>query len=153
MKTFIKRDMKKMLLFVMAIASLAIIPACANDIMIPTKKLPKIAQEFLNTHFAGKNVVKAIHDRDITDNDYTVWLDNGTKIEFDSKGNWESIKNKSSYVADSVIPAKIKEYVTTNYPSLGIVKIEKSLYGYEVELSNDLDLKFDSDGNFQRIDD
>lgn len=145
--------MKKMLLLVMAIASLAIIPACANDIMIPTKQLPKTAQEFLSTHFAGSSVVKAVHDREINDNDYTVWLSDGSKVEFNGKGKWESVENKKSNVPDSVVPAKIKEYVTTNYPSLGIVKIEKSLYGYEVELSNDLDLKFDSDGNFQRIDD
>jgi hypothetical protein len=107
----------------------------------------------LNTHFAGSSVVKAVHDREINDNDYTVLLSDGSKVEFDSKGKWESVENKKSGVPASVIPAKIKEYVATNYPSLLIVKIEKSMYGYEVELSNDLDLKFDANGNFQRVDD
>ncbi len=145
--------MKKMMLLLLAVATFAILPACADDFTIPTRKLPQAAQEFLNTYFAGSSVVRAVHDREIGDNDYTVWLTDGSKVEFDGKGNWKSVENKKSNVPDSVVPAKIKEYVTTNYPSLGIVKIEKSLYGYEVELSNDLDLKFDSDGNFQRIDD
>lgn len=145
--------MKKMMFLMLAVASFAILPACADNFEIPTHKLPTAAQEFLNTHFAGSSVVKAVHDREINDNDYTVLLSDGSKVEFDSKGKWESVENKKSGVPASVIPAKIKEYVAANYPSLLIVKIEKSMYGYEVELSNDLDLKFDANGNFQRVDD
>jgi len=145
--------MKKMMFLVLAIATFAILPACADDIVIPVKKLPNLAQEFLNTHFAGSSVVKAIHDRDINDNDYTVWLSDGSKVEFNSKGKWESVENKKSNVPDSVVPTSIKEYVTTNYPSLAIVKIEQNIYGYEVELTNDLDLRFDSNGNFVGLDD
>ena len=142
-----------MMFLVLAIATFAILPACADDIVIPVKKLPASAQEFLNTHFAGSSVVKAVHDRDVNDNDYTVWLSDGSKVEFNSKGKWKSVENKKTNVPDSVVPASIKEYVSTNYSSLAIVKIEKNAFGYEVELSNDLDLRFNSNGDFVGLDD
>ena len=145
--------MKNRVLLLVAVATLAITSAYAEDIVISAKKLPNTAQEFLNTHFADGNIVRAVHDREVGDNDYTIWLNDGSKIEFNGKGNWESVENKSAGVGSSVVPVNIKEYITTNYPSLVIVKIEKKVYGYEVELNNDLDLKFDSNGNFQRVDD
>ena len=145
--------MKKILLSVLAIATLAIAPAIADDVPITAKKLPAEAQKFLKTHFSQNNVVSAMHDREIGDNDYTVILDNGTKIEFGSVGKWESVKCRSGVVPASIVPAKISSYVSKNYPSLGIEKIERKRYGYEVELTNDLDVKFDLSGNFLGLDD
>ena len=145
--------MKKMLLSVLAIATLAIAPAIAKDVPITTQKLPAEAQKFLKENFAQNKVVSAVHDSDVTDNDYTVILDSGVKIEFDSSGKWESIKNKKGEVPANLIPAKIKSYISLNYPSIGIEKIERKRYGYEVELANDLDLKFDHNGKFIGLDD
>jgi hypothetical protein len=94
-----------------------------------------------------------LHDRDITDNDYTVMLDNGTKIEFDGSGKWESVKSRGAALPASVVPAKIVEYVKAHYSPYTIEKIERKRYGYEVELSNDLDMKFTADGKFWGLDD
>ena len=85
--------MKKILLSALAIATLAVTPTMAEDVAITAQKLPQEAQKFLNTHFVQNKVVSAMHDRDISDNDYTVILDDGTKIEFDASGKWESVKN------------------------------------------------------------
>ena len=52
-----------------------------------------------------------------------------------------------------IVPAKIAGYVAEHYPSSGIEKIEHKRYGYEVELTNDLDMKFGADGRFLGIDD
>ena len=76
--------MKKMLLSALAIAAFAVTPTMAEDVAITAQKLPKEAQKFLNVNYAQNKVVSAVHDRDLTDNDYTVILDNGTKIEFDA---------------------------------------------------------------------
>ena len=145
--------MKKILLSVLAIATLAVTPTMAEDVAITAQKLPQAAQKFLKEHFAQNKVVSATHDRDITDNDYTVLLDDGTKIEFDASGKWESVKNRSGKMAAGVVPVAIQGYVAEHYPSFGIEKIERKRYGYEVELTNDLDLKFDSNGKFVGIDD
>ena len=142
--------MKKIILSVLATAALAIAPAMADDVPITVEKLPAKAQEFLKANFAKNSVVSAMHDRDFTDNDYTVYLDNGVKVEFDGSGKWDSIKGA---VPSAVIPAKIKNYLSQHYASFNVVKIDRKRYGYEVELNNDLELKFDVNGNFLGLDD
>ena len=145
--------MKKILLSALAIATLAVTPTMAEDVAITAQKLPQEAQKFLNAHFAQNKVVSAMHDRDVTDNDYTVILDNGTKVEFDGSGKWESVKNHNGKVPASVIPTEIQAYITAQFPSIGVEKIERKRYGYEVELTNDLDVKFTLNGKFIGIDD
>ena len=78
--------MKKILLSALAIAALAVTPTMAEDVAITAQQLPKEAQNFLKAHYAQNKVLSAMHDRDLTDNDYTVYLDDGTKIEFDGSG-------------------------------------------------------------------
>ncbi len=145
--------MKKMLLSALAVAALAITPAMAEDVAIKADRLPDAAQKFLKTHFAQNSVVVATHDKDITDNDYTVMLDNGIKIEFDATGKWESVKSRSGKMPAGVVPVKIQGYITEHYPTSGVEKIERKRYGYEVELTNDLDLRFDLNGKFVGLDD
>jgi hypothetical protein len=145
--------MKKILLSMLAVATLAVTPTMAEDVAITAQRLPEAAQKFLKTHFAQNKVVTATHDRDFADNDYTVVLDNGTKIEFDASGKWESVKNRNGKMPASVVPAKIQSYVSEKFPSLGIEKIERKRSGFEVELTNDLDLRFGPDGRFIGIDD
>ena len=70
----------------LAVATLAVTPTMAEDVAISAHKLPGEAQKFLKDYFAQNKVVTAVHDRDVSDNDYTVVLDNGTKIEFDASG-------------------------------------------------------------------
>lgn len=56
-------------------------------------------------------------------------------------------------VPAKLIPANIANYVNKNFKGATIVKIDKEHYGYEVELSNGLDLKFNCNGSFMMIDD
>lgn len=145
--------MKKILLSALAFATLAVTPTMAEDVAITAQRLPEAAQKFLKTNYSTNKVVSAMHDRDITDNDYTVVLDDGTKIEFDASGKWESVKNRVGNIPASVVPAKIAAYISTNYPSTKVEKIERKRYGYEVELTSDLDLRFSTEGRFIGIDD
>ena len=145
--------MKKMLLSAFAIATLAVTPTMAEDVAITAQQLPKEAQTFLTANFANSKVVVAMHDKDITDNDYSVRLDDGTKIEFTSSGKWESVKSAAAKIPASIIPQGIQDYVKQNFPNSGIVKIERKRYGYEIELANDLDIKFNAQGQFIGYDD
>jgi hypothetical protein len=43
--------------------------------------------------------------------------------------------------------------VKGSFPGAFVVKIDKERYGYEIELSNDLELKFDKRDNLMNIDD
>lgn len=146
--------MKKLLISVaVATAALLTLQSCdKNDERIDLQNLPTTAQNFVAANFPGATVTSAVKDYDdIWGYNYDVILSDGTHIEFDEDGEWREVENRVSGVPTSVIPAKIVEYVSTNYAAWFVVDIEKER-GYNVELSNDLDLDFDSDGNFVRID-
>lgn len=124
-----------------------------EDERVDYNKLPSAAQTFLDANYPNATVTSCVKDYDDWSHTYEVYLSDGTHIEFDKHGEWLDVENRVSGVAQSVVPAPIWDYVTTNYASLFIVDIEKDGRGYDVELNNDLDLDFDSKGNFVRIDD
>lgn len=126
----------------------------AQETVIKTNELPKTAQDFISKNFAGQKVSQAVKDKGMISTDYEVWLDNGTKIEFDGDGNWEDVdsENKTA-IPTGFIPAKIRSYVSKNFPTQKIGKIERSSSKFEVELTNGMDLEFNSQGEFLRIDD
>ena len=60
---------------------------------------------------------------------------------------------KFAAIPGALVPAVIAEYVQTRFPGQIIVKIDKERYGYEIELGNDLELKFDKSGRLVSVDD
>lgn len=126
----------------------------AQDRAINANQLPKTAKTFLASNFKGITVGSAIEDREIYGVDeYQVYLANGMKVEFDSNGNWKEVDGKHQKLPYGFIPASIRTYAAKNFPNTYIVKIEKERWSYKAELSNGLDLEFDRNGNFKRIDD
>ncbi len=126
----------------------------AQDRAISPNQLPKAAKTFLAGYFKGIPVSSAIEDREIYGVDeYKVYLNNGMKMEFDSNGNWKEVDGKHQKIPYGFIPASIKKYSSRNFPNTYIVKIEKKRWSYKAELSNGLELEFDRNGNFKKIDD
>ena len=83
---------------------------------------------------------------------YDVQLVNGTEVSFDSKGDWTEVDGKRSEVPAFFIPKEIKKQVNEMFPGEKITKIEKDSRKYEVELTNDVELKFDRKFNIREID-
>ncbi len=52
-----------------------------------------------------------------------------------------------------IIPAKISEFVASEYPDGIITSISKDRRKYDVEVDDHIDLEFDLKGNFLRYDD
>ncbi|CEN50951.1 conserved hypothetical protein [Capnocytophaga canimorsus] len=52
-----------------------------------------------------------------------------------------------------IIPQSISQYVQKNFPNVFVKEIKKRRSGYDVEISNGLDLEFNKQGKFIRIDD
>ncbi|MET3037995.1 PepSY-like domain-containing protein [Chryseobacterium sp. NRRL B-14859] len=126
----------------------------AQDRAISPNQLPKAAKSFLSAHFKGIPVTSAIEDREIYGVDeYKVYLNNGMKLEFDSNGSWKEVDGKHQKLPYGFIPVSIKNYSTRNFPNTYITKIEKKRWSYKADLSNGLELEFDRNGNFKRIDD
>lgn len=125
-----------------------------NETVINAAQLPQAARDFIAAHFAGVTYTRIEKDA-IPDDDgsvYDVYLSNGFEIDFDVNGNWTDIDGNNQAIPTAIIPIPIADYVTANYTGTAITKIEIESYGYEVELSNGIDLIFDTNGNFIRID-
>lgn len=124
----------------------------AQKTSITTAELPANAQTFLKKHFPNETPSSIIKEKEVFSTEYKVQFSNATEIEFDGKGNWEEIDGNHTAIPASTIPAKIAAYVKANYKDASVTKIDKSRWGYEVNLSNNLELEFDSSEKFLRID-
>lgn len=147
--------MKKYLFLLAAALFSAGIAAAAvsADRPIAVDELPAAAQKFIRTHFESAEVLYAKVDDGLFDNDYKVVFADGASIEFASNGEWKTVKCKRCAVPASVVPLTIREQVFKQFPKTVIESIERDRRGYEVELSNGLDLKFDRQMNLVEIDD
>lgn len=116
--------------------------------------LPEAARNTIANNCKAKVSVVKIEKTINKITGYEVILTDGTEISFDKNGNWENVEtNISKSVPSAFIPDAIASYVNKNHKDTRIVGIEKERKGYEVELSNGIDLKFDTDGKFLRYDD
>lgn len=147
--------MKTTKLFLVAVICMLAqsLTSMADDRMIPVSQLPATVNTFVTKNFPGKTITYAEKDVEFGGTKYEVMLNDGAKIEFDKKGNWDNVDCKTKAVPASLVPAAIAQYVKAHYPNTVIVKIDKERGGYEIELSNDLDLKFNSKGKLIGIDD
>ncbi|MBQ0147790.1 MAG: PepSY-like domain-containing protein [Flavobacteriaceae bacterium] len=125
----------------------------AQDQVIRFNQLPQASQNFITSYFGAKHVSAVIMDDDYFSKDYEVILNNGTKIEFDGDGAWKEIDGKRNAIPMGFVPKSISNYVKKSFPNAKIKKIEKKRFKYEVELTNGLDLEFNSKGQFTKIDD
>lgn len=121
-----------------------------NDKPINVKELPAKAQTLLTKHFNGQKVMLATIESGVVSRSYDVVLRNGTKLEFDKKGNLTEIDCKQGIVPSQLIPQPIKNYLKENYRGEAVRKIEWNKKEYEVELTNGIDLTFNK--HFQLID-
>jgi len=146
--------MKKIWILCAAVAMMAA-AACARDTYAhDASVLPKAAQTVIANNFKSKVSVVKI-DKDFGRvSEYEVILSDGTEISFDRDGNWKNVEvGDNATIPSAFIPSLIAEYVKANMLGKKIVGIEKKRSGYDVELSNGVDIKFDKNGQFVRYDD
>lgn len=116
--------------------------------------LPTAAQTVLAQNFKAKVSVVKIEKDFGRVSEYEVILMDGTEVSFDAKGNWDNIEvNRDKKVPDSMVPAAIRDYVSKHQKGTRIIGIDKERRGYDIELSNGVEMKFDKAGNFLRYDD
>ncbi len=121
-----------------------------NNKPIKVTELPVKAQTVLSQHFNNQKVTFASIESGIIDKNYDVVLQNGTKLEFDKKGNVTEIDCKQGAVPEKLIPQAINTYLQENYSGQAVRKIEFNKNEYELELSNGIDITFNK--HFQVID-
>ena len=144
--------MKKSFLVIM-VSMFTFSLASARDIVTTdVSLLPMNARNFINMHFPDDKVSYIKIDEEVIETDYEVMLDNGTEIEFNKVGDWKKVEAANG-VPTAIIPANIQQYINKNFGGTQVREIKKKKRTYDVELSNRLELEFDLNGNFKRIDD
>ena len=110
--------------------------------------LPEPVYAFLNKHFPGDSVVGFETDNDYGVLEYNVMLSDGTEVDFDRNNQWKEVACTDKAVPTELVPAAIANYVKANHKSVPIIKIENKRFGYEIELSNEIKLKFNANCEF-----
>ncbi len=150
-----RTDMKKII--ILTFAALLFGKAwvfAGNDRHIEIDQLPQPAREFLNNYFPDNKVSYARMERDFAEVKYEVVLVDGSSIEFRRNGEWKEVDCKySTSMPEGLVPQFLEQAVAKRYPEAKIVKIERDMRYYNIELSNDLDMRFDLKGNLLEIDD
>lgn len=142
-----KRILRILMIAICCMVSCNMVANAGNDKPISVNALPAT---LLSQHFNGQKVMLATIESGVVSRSYDVVLQNGTKLEFDKKGNLTEIGCKQATVPDQLIPQAIKNYLMANYAGQSVKKIEMNKNEYEVELANGLDLTFNK--HFQLID-
>ena len=136
--------MKKMIFGILSLLFLASPAMADDDKPIKVKEMPVAAQVFIAEHFPGQSIAVAKQEGSFIEKNYDVIFTNGNKLEFDRKGIWTNVDCRYGSVPQAIIPAPITEYVKNHFPDCKVKKIEKENRKYEVELSNDVELKFNN---------
>ena len=123
-----------------------------NSTKISTfQTMPTNIKNFLAKYYPKATVAKYESKTTVAGKKYEVKLNNGAEIDFDKNGNWEEISDKQG-IPTALIPAKIKIYLDQKYKGIKVEAIDKEKNKIKVDLINDIDLEFDKNGKFLRID-
>ncbi len=124
-----------------------------NDKIITVEQLPAESREFLQKYFQNVEVSYVKVEQEFMDKSYEVLLQNGSKVEFDRQGKWDNVECRKNAIPAGIVPAPIDDFVKKNHPGQIILKIDRDNNGYEIDLGNKLELKFDKKYNLVSYDD
>ena len=143
--------MKKAIVIALFVSLIITTTSCNKD-----KQLNAI-NNFAKTYFPDTEVLAPIKDGF----DYDVTLSDYTQIGFDGnifgKLEWDEVDCRhaslSTTVPAALVPAEITNYVNRIHGSQTITKIAKDNRGWDIELSNGIEVEFDKRFNVIDFDD
>ncbi len=142
--------MKKIFLAIACVFTL-MANACADNYQaIDCSQLPEKAQTFLSTYFPEAKISLVRKESDVLELHYDILFVDGSKVEFDRKGNWTEVDCLTLPLPAGIVPEGIVKVVNAHYPGVDITKIERDDREIDVKLSNRVELTFNK--NFQLID-
>lgn len=124
-----------------------------SDDVISSASLPQSVLNYITSNYPNIMIYKA----EVENNgNYEVTLANTVELIFDSNGEFLGIDDDEGnddygdfHIEIANLPQSILDFITTNYPNEIIEEAEIENNGnFEVELSTDITLVFDENGNF-----
>ncbi|HNQ26728.1 MAG TPA: PepSY-like domain-containing protein [Aquaticitalea sp.] len=152
--------MKKLVLATTAILVLAFTGvSCSSDdddnaseTIIDYSELSVECTTFVETYFNGYEVLRVEKGPYSVDEYYEITFVGGTQIDLNASCEWTEVDGNDQAIPTGFINTSIVEYVSTNYPTTAIESIDKKTYGFDVDLVDGTELRFDSEGNFLGLD-
>jgi hypothetical protein len=125
----------------------------AKDKVVPYSQIPSEIRNYVTTHFPKHSVIQSEIDVEGFgfSKKYEINLSDGIELKFNNKKQIIAIEGKSK-LPDSVIPQKILQYIATIYPNNAITDWEIDGKNQQISLDNDLELEFNMNGDFVKID-
>lgn len=139
------------------LAIVAILSSCSNDddtnqeVVLSESEIPTEIITYKETHFPENEIIRAIKDTERNVVTYDIYLSENFELDFNSNYEITDIDGISK-LPDSVIPQAILDYVAQNYASNVITDWELEFNHQQIELTNGVELEFELDGTFIRID-
>lgn len=135
----------------MAVPAMFLLVSCDKEKVVNNDDLPATATSFITTHYPAQAIRQVVKERDDLKTEYHVYLDNNTKLEFSKDGEIREIEG-TERIPDAILSPLIVSYVTNNYAPAFIRGWDPESTNQEIKLSNGVELLFDNNGNFLRID-
>lgn len=134
-------------------AFVAIVCFCLSTAMAQNTNANPAITQFVTQYFPEATIQMVMPDED----DIDVVLNDYTKIEFKLNNEWKKVDcehaTKFISVPATLVPEQITAYVNANFPNTIIKKLEKKFFGWEIELSNGLEVKFNNNFKVTKVDD
>ena len=142
--------MKQILIALLATTATLGTAMASNPKNILTDKLPKEARQLIRSNYPHQTLTRLTTHWENDIPLYQAKLDNGTRLYFDSFGDWNVIDNPDESLPKGIVPRKITRYVKKNFPNQYIVTAAHNpLTGsYGIILDNDWELTFDEKENY-----
>ena len=128
------------------------------DAYVKTAALPQPILSYVSANYPDTTT----HEAEVEeDGKYEVELSNGVELVFDAQGTFMGIDDDGEDnfgdedISPADLPESIRTFVATHFSGANIEEAERENNGnYELELSNDVELIFDANGEFLgRVDD
>lgn len=134
--------MKKIFLALACVFNL-VTSACADNYQpVNQNQLPEKAQTFLATYFPEAKISLARKEIDVMELNYDVIFTDGSKVEFDRKGNWTEVDCLANPLPSGIVPEAIENFIRAQYPDSKVTKIERNDRELDVKLNNLVELTF-----------
>lgn len=144
---------RKFIIASLFVATLAMASCSKKTTTTDPAQLPEQSQKVVSSNFSSPIVsIEIGKDEETQVEEYTVTLDDGTVIEF-KNDVWDEVTVPvGSQVPEYFVNPAIFQYVKMNHPQLKVIGIKKDKTDFDVKLSNDLGIEFDSIGAFIKYD-
>lgn len=139
--------------FSVVLMALCSLTACAKEQVIAYDQVPEPAKAIVAAHFDASQIAYVTLDRGLLDCDYDIKFNDGRSLEFNKAGELTKVDCKQTEVPSALIPELVRQYVKANFPNAFITEWSKDDRRWKAELNSGLDLEFNSNYEFVRIDD